>query len=309
MANGSAGAWDVDSPTNAEDAGSGASEIRYLREGVGTRMSKEHATLATGGAGGEHVAGSAFSYYETGAEESVPTERPNGDSLTSADNGRLWYRTDTGAIYVYIHSTWTLVKAGDYVANSVLGTDLEESPTIVTPTIADLTNMTHDHADAAGGGRAYPLYMLYEDRENSGVDGGAAVLDGVNWQLFEGWAEVQDEGSDGVLAESDKAITLQAGTYVIRAWHTFFACKAVRIRLYNSSGGGSIELQGGNAYAHGTSSSSVVAHLEGEFTLDEAQNVRLEYRVGTAQATNGLGVKAGFGQELYGAIALWKVAD
>lgn len=55
--------------------------------------------------------------------------------------------------------------AGDYIEivdiNEALDADknkrltitlLFTSPTLVTPTVADLTNMVHDHANAAGGG-------------------------------------------------------------------------------------------------------------------------------------------------------------
>ncbi len=304
MTHGADTEWDETMPLNSEGIKYGAQEIRLLRAAVGLRIDKEHDALAGSSAGGEHKQGSGKIYYDVAG--SAPTQRPDeATNFTTADSGRLFYETDTGKLKVYVFGTgWVDVKANDYVALSVLSGDIQASPVIITPTIASFVNSGHNHTTAAKGGRAYPLYMLYEHRETNGVDGGTATTG--SWLLFDDWTEVQDEGSDGVLAESNKAITLQIGTYVIRAWHVFFGCDAARLRLYNSSDS-DVELEGGNAFS--TTSASAVAHLEGKFTLAAAQSVRLEYQVGSTQATNGLGVKAEFGQELYGAIALWKVAD
>ena len=56
-----------------------------------------------------------------------------------------------------LNDNWNVVQLGIHDHSSVTkGGSTLNSPTIVTPTIADLTNMTHDHSDAAGGG---PLFV------------------------------------------------------------------------------------------------------------------------------------------------------
>lgn len=60
-----------------------------------------------------------------------------------------------GAVFLYANGTnWRAVGVYDSVAltTPTIAGGTITSPTIVTPTIADLSNMTHDHADAAGGG-------------------------------------------------------------------------------------------------------------------------------------------------------------
>lgn len=71
---------------------------------------------------------------------SVPTMSALVDKLTQMVNpvwSGFFYR-----LWKDMPDSWTGTGAGV----------LQDSPTIVTPTVADLSNMTHDHEDAAGGG-------------------------------------------------------------------------------------------------------------------------------------------------------------
>ena len=106
--------WTITEPGDTDPRNEGATEIRGLRAGVGIRMDREHVTLAGSSVGGEHKAGSAVSYRQSGA----PTTRPDGVSLTSADNGRLWVDDADEKMYVYVHTSWVAV------APSVLGADV-----------------------------------------------------------------------------------------------------------------------------------------------------------------------------------------
>lgn len=119
MANANGDAWDIASPVGATEAvGAGANEIRVLREGVGTRMSKEHVTLAASGVGGEHKLGSAIAYIGD-YSSAYPVNRPDGETLTAADLGRLAYNTDDGKTKILTNHTgpvWTEIPTYNPVA-------------------------------------------------------------------------------------------------------------------------------------------------------------------------------------------------
>ena len=106
--------WVTDDPLNSEPRNKGAQEIRSLRKGVALRMDKEHQALtimSNGGpdlstGGGEHKKGSAIIYRQEGA----PDKRPDGETdLDADDNGRLWIKTSTGLMSVYVNPIWSAV--------------------------------------------------------------------------------------------------------------------------------------------------------------------------------------------------------
>lgn len=100
--------WDITAPADSDPRRLGAQEIRDLRTGVGIRMDKEHETLAPASAGGEHKSGSAKAYMQN----SAPTTRPGGDSLSSDDKGRLWVRETDGVLHSYDGSQFIALSGG-----------------------------------------------------------------------------------------------------------------------------------------------------------------------------------------------------
>ena len=95
--------WDEGSPVISEGRKAGAAEILSLRKGTRLRMSKEHVSLAAASAGGEHKAGSAKAYHQSGA----PTLRPDGTTSLGADDaGRLWVDSDDDKLYKWDGSAW-----------------------------------------------------------------------------------------------------------------------------------------------------------------------------------------------------------
>ena len=95
MSNSTSNSWDENAPLQGDDVGDGATEIRLLRASVQVRLKKEHVTLADGGVGGEHRAGSGLTYVSA----TDPTMRPDGTtSLSASDYGRLNLKS-TGGIY------------------------------------------------------------------------------------------------------------------------------------------------------------------------------------------------------------------
>jgi len=104
--------WDATfeaSPNGSESLGNGDNRILALKTALRERLEKEHKFDPTGTQAdhGQHLAGSAISYYQSAA----PTTRPDGTTALSADdNGRIWVDSDDGYIYYYAHSSWVLLN-------------------------------------------------------------------------------------------------------------------------------------------------------------------------------------------------------
>ncbi len=126
MANDADGlSWTESQPANTDARNEGAQEIRGLRKGTNLRLGKEHTTLAVMGSGpdlatggGEHIAGSAVSYRQSGD----PTKRPDAATdLTAADDGRLWVDSDDEKLYSYVHPSFVAI------APSVIDADAQST--------------------------------------------------------------------------------------------------------------------------------------------------------------------------------------
>lgn len=132
MALGDGTEWDEGAPITTEPRADGADEIRDLRKGVKIRINKEHVTLATDSAGGEHLNGSAKAYYENPA----PTDRPDPDTPTALvstdDDGRLWIDSDDDVLYHWADNafveTGTRSKGGEFDGPDV--TDFNAGTTV-----------------------------------------------------------------------------------------------------------------------------------------------------------------------------------
>ena len=94
-----------DQPPNAQSPSLGAERIRESRTAVEARIANEHRTHLDGTSGvanldGVHKRGSAAVYVS----DSHPTTFPNGDALTAVADGKLWYKSDTKQLHVYVHA-------------------------------------------------------------------------------------------------------------------------------------------------------------------------------------------------------------
>lgn len=108
--------WDNTSPADAEFVKDGAKEIRDLRKGVEIRSNKEHVTLAASSVGGEHLQGSAKTYFGG----SAPTKRPDTTTnLGGTDAGRLW--NDGGVLKSYNGTAWVSLSASLSYSIAVIG--------------------------------------------------------------------------------------------------------------------------------------------------------------------------------------------
>lgn len=136
MANSSDGlSYDETVPINANPRKDGPAEILGIRKGMKLRLDKEHVALATMGSGdlttggGEHRLGSARAYITS----TEPTDRPDGETLVAADNGRLWVDTTTGHVMkVYDGSDFQNVSGVSQIAGTETASGIAAAPVTVT---------------------------------------------------------------------------------------------------------------------------------------------------------------------------------
>lgn len=147
-------------------------------------------------------------------------------------------------------------------------------------------------------------YLEYRHQMPDGTAGGGATAG--SW--FTRTLTVESADSAGIGSLASNVVTLPAGTYECEISVPGFKVNLHQARLYNVTGAavllyGTTEKSGGGQ--------DVVTHstVTGRFTLGSATDVRVEHRVSTDRATDGLGAAATFGNvEVYTVARFWKVA-
>jgi hypothetical protein len=141
--------WDISHPAVGDLISNGCSEITDLRKGVALRVNKEHDTLATSSAGGEHKAGSAKIYTPANVTALASVLRPDGvTSLAAGDKGRFAVAEDTKYLYYYNGSAWVQVGMvnNDYVLLQEIRAD-SYTYSGVTAGTWNLRTFTHETVD------------------------------------------------------------------------------------------------------------------------------------------------------------------
>lgn len=124
---GTGAGWDETHPASGDLVSAGSTEIIDDRIGVRLRLQKEHVAPSTGTltgsillgtGGGEHIAGSAISYFGT----SAPTTRPDTTvALGTGDIGRVWVKMSGSAVndvQVWNGTAWISIFAGRGIVNN-----------------------------------------------------------------------------------------------------------------------------------------------------------------------------------------------
>jgi len=275
-------AWDETLPTDSALVSDLPIEIREVRKQFMLRLEKEHDTLSTSSAGGEHKAGSAKAYYENA---SFPTKRPNTTStLDTSDKGRLLVRYDSGQLWYWDGSAWQYAKAthSDSVADGILEKEHIKS----------------------GFTKGILPYAILEERQTDGTDAGDAAAG--TWNVRTLTTEVSDAGSIVSLAAG--VFTLGNGTYRIRAIAPAYKVDLHRIRIYNNTDG--VALVYGNAAAAPAGTGVITySELTHEFTITGGDTeFQLEHYTQTVNAGDGLGIAVSAGvTEIYSRVEIWKL--
>lgn len=105
---------------------------------------------------------------------------------------------------------------------------------------------------------------------------------------------------------SSNQITLPSGTYYIYAYGLGYACAKHQTKLYNTTDSSDV-LLGNSSMAHQTYGQNTHSIVSGRFTISAQKVFELQSKSSTARATNGMGVNAGLGTEVYTDANIWKV--
>jgi len=332
MANSTNQDWDINSPAGTDAQSDGDNEIRVLRDATGDRLAKEHIAPAALGVGGEHKAGSAVAYIQSGA----PTLQPDAATAlaSTADDGRLWVDLDDFLLYVWESDAFTLVAAGLLGADVVIPASIADDAVQKEHLAADVVNATGGlqqegdgslsiDIEAAGGlelttneigikdagvtaamlasGVATESYAKLSDEKTSGTEGGASVSGS-----FETRDLNTEVDTDGIVSLSANQFTLQAGTYKVNWMAPAYFAIEHQSRLWNDTDS-AVEILGANSRAP-TSSGMVNNSIGfGRFTIADAKVFEVQHQVANSNA-NGHGRAASFGTELYTQIEILKEA-
>lgn len=158
--------------------------------------------------------------------------------------------------------------------------------------------------------------VILAHTEASGTDGGTATTG--SWEtrpintILEDPSELSDDGLENPVAiDANGGFTLPAGLWQFEITVPFYASNAGRARLYDVDADAvakytddTTEIYGTSIYASSANAGFATSIMRGRLRLNSATKLRVESRVGTTQATNGMGYAASLGVEVY-TMAKW----
>lgn len=149
-------------------------------------------------------------------------------------------------------------------------------------------------------------YILIRDIKTSGTNGGTPSGTGA-WYTRDLTEETEDTGNNVTLASNQITFT-NGGTYRYRVVSVFYLTNESQIRLYNVTDTAVVDDSEGLVVRSSASYvTTVVSESVGRVEVSDNDVIRVEYRVTTA-STNGLGIAAGWGEEIYAQVEFWKEA-
>lgn len=271
-------AWDTTVPTDSGEVSDTGLEIREVKKALESRNNKEHTTYGGSVAGGEHLAGSAKSFYQG----SYPTKRPDtATDLDSNDAGRVLIHTDGPWIEIWNGTGWVKVVQPD--------------ATIAAAKLVE------------GIGSDILAYAVYANQLASGATTETVgTFNSGSWQTRVLNTEVKDAKAIGSLASNQ--ITLAAGTYRVRAKAPALQVDYHQVRFYNTTDAATIEF-GTSALSGANDTTQSYSEVVAEWTLGHTAVYELQHRCSTSKATVGRGAGPGtFGTVWYTAVVeIWKL--
>lgn len=159
-----------------------------------------------------------------------------------------------------------------------------------------------------GFGNVESKAVVVANQQANGTAGGTATSG--SWLTYPlNTAVLNELSGEGVSLASNVIEDLPAGTYDVYAEVPFNDTDHSRIRLWNVTDAAVIALAATTVRAT-TANEIKSATLCGRFTIAAAKDIRLEYRVQTTNADDGLGTAASFGEaEKYGYVKLMRPAE
>jgi hypothetical protein len=147
--------------------------------------------------------------------------------------------------------------------------------------------------------------IVIQHNATDGTSGGTATAG--SWQTRP--LSFKPVDTDAICTLASNEFTLPAGTFDVEAVAQGYKVGGFKLRLYNTTATATVN---GIAAVCGSSAAadSVVSHafISGRFTLAAPAVLRLEQRVNTTRATDGMGIAASIGEpEVFASITLTKV--
>ncbi|MEO8397041.1 MAG: hypothetical protein ABI700_28860 [Chloroflexota bacterium] len=150
------------------------------------------------------------------------------------------------------------------------------------------------------GGRGTSLIVV---REEQAQNTSAGTFTSGAWRTRTLNVEASDADNHASLSASQ--ITLDAGTYRLRASAPAFAVGAHQARWQNVSDGVTVAV-GTTEVADPTAQAQTRSIVVGRFTISASKTFELQHRCATTRSTDGFGVAANFATECYGEVELWR---
>lgn len=138
-------------------------------------------------------------------------------------------------------------------------------------------------------------YVKVSDTKAAGTEGGASTAGSFLTHVI----QTEDSDTSGICAIAANQITLASGTYVCRIWSSYYKSNRAQTKLRNATAATDL-LIGSSEYSDSPNAVVVKSFIFGKFTVAAAQALEVQYQVGSAFASQGLGVACNFGlSEVY----------
>jgi len=111
--------------------------------------------------------------------------------------------------------------------------------------------------------------------------------------------------SAGIISLSSNAFTLGPGTYRTECFAPAYGVASHQLRLRNTTDSTTV-LTGISARANVSADVVDLAALSGRFTITASKTFELQHQAQTTRSSDGFGVAANFGTEVYAVVELWK---
>ncbi len=173
--------------------------------------------------------------------------------------------------------------------------------------IEDAAIITTKLADAAvtsaklGAGLMNANLVILEGQKTAGTAGGSSVASA--WTTLALTTEVVDTG--GICTLTSNQFVLPAGSYLAEGITELYAANAARMRLRNITDTATTLVSMSD---NGAATVTTTPEINGPFTIAASKTFELQYWVGNATATNGLGQGSSSGEiEIYTRIKIRQV--
>lgn len=153
-----------------------------------------------------------------------------------------------------------------------------------------------------GGSWGYNPYVKCTNTQAQNTAGGTATSGA--WRTIVLNTEDSDSASIATLASNQ--ISLPAGTYIVRGFCPFSQTSRFATRLQNITDTSTI-LNGSVGEASASLANTFYSNLVGIFTISGTKTIEFQYQVNTTRSTDGFGLAANFGSEVYTTIEFIKV--